>query len=122
MPGIGDYIGFIKSGLFSNRKQLSGIVFIDTEVGVHDHKVHDFGAVKEPNQEYHGTSKQDFARFIENAEYLCGHNIIHHDLKYFESIPNINDKKAIDTLYLSPLLFPKRPYHKLLKDASWLTN
>ena len=24
--------------------------------------------------------------------------------------------KIIDTLYLSPLLFPKRPYHKLLKD------
>lgn len=24
--------------------------------------------------------------------------------------------KAIDTLYLSPLLFPKRPYHSLVKD------
>ena len=122
MPGISDHIGFLRNALFPNRKQLSGIVFIDTEVGVQDHKTHDFGAVKEPNLKYHGTSKIDFALFIENAEFLCGHNIIHHDLKYLESIPNIKDKKAIDTLYLSPLLFPKRPYHKLLKDDKLQTD
>ena len=42
-----------------------------------------------------------------------GHNIINHDLKYtaLRGKPTI-----VDTLFLSPLLFPKRPYHKLVKD------
>ena len=43
------------------------------------------------------------------------HNIIHHDAKYL-----FTDKTCqcilVDTLYISPLLFPERPYHKLLKD------
>ena len=30
--------------------------------------------------------------------------------------------KVIDTLYLSPLLFPERPYHRLLKDDKLLTD
>ena len=29
MPGINDYINRLRNGLFSNRKQLSGIAFID---------------------------------------------------------------------------------------------
>lgn len=54
---------------------------------------------------------------MEGTEYICGHNILHHDLKYLQNalgyeLPAIK----IDTLYLSPLLFPKRPYHALLKD------
>ena len=59
----------------------------------------------------------DFLDFISNAKFICGHNIIHHDLVFFK--PHISGSiigKCIDTLYLSPLLFPKRPYHSLLKD------
>ena len=122
MPSINDYINRLRNGLFSNRKQLSGIAFIDIEVGLQDKKAHDFGAIKESEEEFHSPSKQDFSRFIENAEFLCGHNIIHHDLKYLADIEEIKEKKAIDTLYLSPLLFPKRPYHKLLKDDKLQTD
>ena len=122
MSGIGDYIGFLRNGLFSNRKRLSGTVFIDTEVGIQDKHIHDFGAVNEANDELHSADKQKFARFIENAEFLCGHNIIHHDLNYLADIKTIKEKKAIDTLYLSPLLFPKKPYHKLLKDDKIQTD
>jgi ATP-dependent DNA helicase RecQ len=93
------------------------VALIDVEVGVKDKKVHDFGACQEPNRELHGASAAEFARFIDGAGYLCGHNVVHHDLKYLEGIvPGIQDKRAIDTLYLSPLLFSKRPYHRLLKD------
>ena len=116
MPGINDYINIIRNGLFSKQNRLSGISFIDIEVGVHDKKAHDFGAIKESGETLHVASKQEFANFIAGAEYLCGHNIIHHDLKYLSDIPGIQHQKKIDTLYLSPLLFPKRPYHKLLKD------
>lgn len=34
----------------------------------------------------------------------------------------LNRWNVIDTLYLSPLLFPHRPYHKLLKDDKLQTE
>lgn len=93
------------------------IVFFDTEVGVDDNKIHDIGAVRADKGVYHSSSVQDFCAFISNAEYICGHNIIHHDIKFLEGASSKKLlAKAIDTLYLSPLLFPKRPYHRLLKD------
>ena len=116
MPSINDYFGILRNGLFSKHNRLSGITFIDIEVGIHDKKAHDFGAIKESGEILHVASKHEFANFIADTEFLCGHNIIHHDLKYLFDIPGIQHKKKIDTLYLSPLLFPKRPYHKLLKD------
>ena len=44
---------------------------------------------------------------------MCGHNIVHHDLHY---TPLPRPATIVDTLYLSPLLFPRKPYHRLVKD------
>ena len=121
MPSVNDYIQKLKDGLFS-KKQLSGLVFIDLEVGTIDKKVHDFGGLNEDGSELHSSSKKEFSLFIRDAAFLCGHNIIHHDLKYLNELGEIRHKQAIDTLYLSPLLFPKRPYHKLLKDDKLQTD
>lgn len=93
------------------------IVFFDTEVGVEDKKIHDIGAVCTDKGVFHSDSIPDFYAFVSDAEYICGHNIIHHDIKFLEEASSKKIlSKAIDTLYLSPLLFPKRPYHRLLKD------
>lgn len=95
------------------------IVFIDTEVGVKDHKIYDFGAVREDGSSFHAGSKEQFLDFVGRPDFVCGHNIVHHDLKYINKEANLFRKirsAAIDTLYLSPLVFPKRPYHALLKD------
>ena len=81
----------------------------------------DFGALQNSGKEFHQSSKNGFLFFIKGAEYLCGHNIIHHDLEVLKE-NSLNHKKRIDTLYLSPLLFPKRPYHKLLKDDKLQTE
>ncbi len=89
------------------------IFFIDTEVGELNHKAFDFGAVNENDDKLHTGSASEFQGFIAGAEYLCGHNIINHDARYIEIPENV---KFIDTLYLSPLMFPNKPYHKLLKD------
>ncbi len=89
------------------------IAFIDTEVSLQTHKVADFGALLEDGQELHSHSKADFDAFVSKCDYVCGHNIIRHDLKYCSLKGN---PTIIDTLFLSPLLFPKRPYHRLLKD------
>ena len=93
------------------------IVFIDTEVSIEDNQIHDIGAVRYDGSIFHSSSVKDFFEFISGMIFVCGHNIIHHDLKYIHS--SVGKKitaTAIDTLYLSPLLFPKHPYHALLKD------
>ena len=93
------------------------IVFIDSEIGISDHKIADLGAVKENNAQFHSPSLRDFSAFISDAGFLCGHNIVHHDLHYLRPLLDQPlTAKLIDTLYLSPLLFPERPYHALLKD------
>lgn len=95
------------------------IIFVDTEVSEADNKAYDFGAVSESGEKLHTGSFSEFHSFISNAKYLCGHNIIDHDSKYIAAPENA---EYIDTLYLSPLMFPNRPYHKLLKDDKLCTD
>lgn len=89
------------------------IAFIDLEVSARG-KILDLGAIKD-GQSFHSAKIADFVDFVGDCEYLCGHNIIEHDLKYLRPFLK-KGYKLIDTLYLSPLLFPMRPYHRLLKD------
>ena len=89
------------------------IAFIDTEVDPHTKRVADYGAVREDGAVLHTHSKTDFDAFVSKCDTICGHNIINHDLKYTALRGN---PTIIDTLFLSPLLFPKRPYHHLVKD------
>ena len=55
------------------------------------------------------------------ADYICGHNIIHHDAKYLFT-DKIVHQHLVDTLYVSPLLFPEHPYHKLVKDDKLIND
>ena len=89
------------------------IAFIDTEVNPQTKKVADYGAVREDGAVLHSHSKADFDAFVSKCDTMCGHNIINHDLKYTALRGN---PMIVDTLFLSPLLFPKRPYHHLVKD------
>jgi len=89
------------------------IVFFDTEVHPQTKKVADYGAVREDGAVMHTHSKAEFDAFVSGCDAVCGHNIIRHDLKYTALKGN---PLIIDTLFLSPLLFPKRPYHHLVKD------
>lgn len=99
------------------------VIFIDSEIGISDKKIQDLGAVKADGTPFHSPSVRDFSVFIAGAAFLCGHNILHHDLPYLR--PHLNAPLStgiIDTLYLSPLLFPQRPYHALLKDDKLQTD
>lgn len=58
-------------------------------------------------------------QFLNGIQFICGHNILNHDIKYISKALNnagVNSTNIIDTLFLSPLLFPTNPYHSLLKD------
>ena len=89
------------------------IAFIDIEVSGNG-KILDLGAIK-GDSSFHSAHIADFIDFIGDCDYLCGHNILEHDLKFIRPFLK-KDYKIIDTLYLSPLLFPTRPYHRLMKD------
>jgi ATP-dependent DNA helicase RecQ len=55
----------------------------------------------------------------QGADYVLGHNLIEHDLPLLRSqAPDLalHGLSVIDTLRLSPLAFPKNPYHRLIKD------
>mgnify|MGYP000856488838 CR=1 FL=1 len=94
---------------------------VDVEVGLKNHKIHDIGALRHDGATYHKASKKELFEFLSGTDYICGHNIIHHDAKYL-----FTDKTCqwilVDTLYLSPLLFPERPYHKLVKDDKLISD
>lgn len=103
---------------------MNNIVFIDTEVDVTSKKILDVGCTTGNGLKLHSNSVYELLDFISQKEYLCGHNIIKHDLPYIEKATNkiIANIKTIDTLYLSPLLFPTKPYHALLKDDKLQTE
>ncbi len=121
--GILDYLSKIsrnitnKGGDDRNRQ----IVFFDTEVDTTFTKVVDIGAFKEPDIKFHSSEKKSFVKFVGDSYFLCGHNIIHHDIELLD-IDDFRHKGFIDTLYLSPLFFPQKPYHKLLKDDKLLVD
>ena len=93
----------------------SRYAFVDVEVGLKDKRIHDIGILRWDGAKYHSADKRAAVAFLEDVDYVCGHNVIHHDMKYL-----LGDETQrwtlVDTLYMSPLLFPERPYHHLLKD------
>ena len=95
------------------------IAFVDTEVGLKDHKIHDIGALRHDGATFHQASQTALNKFLQEGkvDYICGHNLIHHDAHYLHL-----NAILIDTLYLSPLLFPKRPYHHLVKDDKLMSE
>lgn len=110
--------GYIRASIPRNP---SLFAFIDVEVGLKDHKIHDIGALRYDKAIYHSPKKEGLKDFLKNTHFLCGHNIIHHDAKYlFPSKPC--PQAIVDTLYISPLLFPERPYHHLIKDDKLISE
>lgn len=93
--------------------------FIDLEVDGRG-KILDIGGVK-AGQGFHSARIPEFADFVSDCDCLCGHNIIGHDIKYLKPFLR-KEYVLVDTLYLSPLLFPQKPYHKLLKDDKILSE
>lgn len=98
---------------------MTSIAFIDTEIEPKSLRILDIGSIKENGSSFHSSSIAGFIDFLKSCQFICGHNILNHDIKYIQNAVHdagINPLNIIDTLYLSPLLFPARPYHALLKD------
>lgn len=76
-------------------EDMKTIAYIDLEVGEKG-RILDIGAVKWNGASFHSSVISDFTNFISDCEYLCGHNIISHDIKYLKSFLNKGH-----TLYMS---------------------
>lgn len=102
------------AGSTATPRDASHYAFVDVEVAVSDKRIVDIGALRWDDALLHSAHKAELAVFLKGVDYVCGHNIIHHDALYV--LDEDSDKLLVDTLYVSPLLFPERPYHRLLKD------
>ena len=104
---------------------MSTIAFIDTETDQTGRRLLDVGGIRSDGNTFHACVLSDFVEFLRGSEYVCGHNILDHDLKYLDAQileAGVKPGNVIDTLYLSPLLFPKKPYHSLLKNDKLQTD
>jgi len=105
----------------------SGCVAIDLEIHPETNTILKIGGINPDNDRTlsfqgrfnvsHALKKLD--EFCRGVTFLLGHNISRHDVPYLkEHFPwlKLLFLPLIDTLFLSPLAFPKNPYHRLVKD------
>lgn len=95
------------------------VSFFDLEIDPNKNSILDIGCVRWDDSTFHESSVQKFTEFIKDSDFIAGHNVFKHDLKYIHQYlgaATFGSLKTIDTLYLSPLLFLSKPYHHLLKD------
>ena len=111
-----------------HSSNIPSYAIIDVEVSMTDHRVHDIGALRFDGGQLHSkdlnwkNALMDFlGKDSGDIQYLCGHNIVHHDARYIFGKDG-SPWPLVDTLYFSPLLFPNRPYHSLLKDDKLVTE
>ena len=101
----------------------SRCVSLDLEVGKDDGRIRACGAVRgDTGQGYSGggsaTALTKLDEFAKGASFVLGHNLIAFDLPHLEAVkPDLRllALPAVDTLRLSPLAFPRNPYHHLVK-------
>src|SRR5690554_4220982 len=96
------------------------LIYFDLEVKSNN-KILSIGATTESNSSFVSSDETAFVEFIhkEKGDFFVGHNNIKHDVNYYRSDnlkKLINHKTAVDTLYLSTLIYPKKPYHSLVKN------
>ena len=98
---------------------------IDLEVGRRDGRIHAIGAVRADTDKrlvHSGDGIWKALRKLddlaEGADFILGHNLIEFDIPHLAAAcPGLRLLKlpAVDTLRLSPLAFPRNPYHHLVK-------
>ena len=96
------------------------IAYIDIETSINNTQtIYDYGAEKD-GKILHTKDLEEFRNFIADTNFLCGHNIIKHDLIVLSSKFDTSKFIPIDTLYLSPLLYPEEDSHELGKEEKLL--
>ena len=100
-------------------------ISIDLEVGKKDSRIHAIGAIRADTRKrfFHKgrVTQREWAtldKLVDGADFIVGHNIIEFDLRHLQvAKPDLRllQLPVVDTLRLSPLAFPRNPYHSLIK-------
>ncbi len=108
-----------------SQSLLAQCVSVDLEVNPKTADVFDVAAIRyggsEPIVAAKGNAGVAFDKLetaLETTDHLIGHNILRHDLPHILATrPKLGKLagRAIDTLWLNPLAFPRNPYHHLVK-------
>ena len=110
-----------------NKTKISSLscLSLDLEVGKKNNRIHAFAAVRPDAERFlafrDGNLRTQLAKLddlADGASFLLGHNLIAFDLPHLAAAkPGLRLLKlpSVDTLWLSPLAFPRNPYHKLVK-------
>ncbi len=98
---------------------------VDLEVDSRSGKIRAVGAVRSDTGQSVSFRNGDLRKLLEElddfadgASLLVGHNLIKFDRPKLDAVKsdlNLLKLPSIDTLWLSPLAFPRNPYHKLVK-------
>ena len=108
------------------ERLLSHCLSLDLEVGAKDQRIHAFAALRPDSSaalvypDRHRSLTAALAKLDDMAQgvdFILGHNIIAFDLPHLAAAqPDLKMLKspAVDTLRLSPLAFPRNPYHHLV--------
>ena len=110
--------------------QFGNLLSLDLEITKDGKRLTHMGAVMlsindaEQTYEVRSNTEKTLARLnelAESADFVLGHNVLHHDIPWLKSHSQTQESTLfklpiIDTLFLSPLAFPKNPYHRLVKD------
>ena len=124
-----DGVSTVKSGGnaagYKKGTVLPRCLSLDLEVGIEDHHIHAFAAIRPDtgeNLKHHGRGLTEALTKLDvladGAAFLLGHNLIAFDLPHLTAAkPDLRLLKlpVVDTLRLSPLAFPRNPYHYLVK-------
>ena len=78
---------------------MSRTVFIDTEVDPQTERVYDYGAANSLQDKLHTSSETGFTEFISGSKFICGHNILAHDLKLKSAPPEFVHLKISNDKY-----------------------
>ncbi len=81
------------------KNKTSRYAIVDVEVGLKDHKIHDIGALRQDGATFHKASKEELFDFLRDTDYLCGHNIIHHDAQYLFPIKRVAGRWSIRCMF-----------------------
>ena len=63
--------------------------FIDTEVSLQRQEISDIGGINDNGNSFHSNSVSEFISYIRGTKFICGHNILNHDLKHLQKAQQI---------------------------------
>lgn len=64
---------------------MHSIAFVDSEIDPETRRILDIGCIKNDGTSFRSPSIVAFTNYLRGTEFICGHNILNHDIKYLQN-------------------------------------